>query len=1052
MVSDRALWMRWRDMRDAEAFRALADAYGGMVYATALRVLGSPQDAEDVAQECFETLATARKTPSAYLGPWLHRVAVNRALNRRRGDMRRRVREAAYHAERGEVSEADWDDIHRYVDEAIAALPDTHRRAVVAHFLEGRTHLEFAREEGIARSTATDRIQKGVALIREALRKKGVAVPAATLTALFSRHLAAAEAPPGVREALGRIAVSGAGSGGKIGGVLAVAAVWRVAAVLAVAAGVGGGVWWTYRTTPTGEGPPPGPVEMADAVESLERADQEPSDQPVADSADEALPGGDASTFLLTGRVFDVDSGAGIGGVKLSIERDTENDPDNIRWNVVSETTSDAGGSYAAAVTEPGLYRVLPEVSALSTPYALLSETDTVWRRGEPAPPRIDVPLTAAYTISGVITDEQGDPIGGAIVYCMNEDSLRAGIATSGEDGSYRLCVLPGDAFGLNVSASLATGARSGSSPYASIRDRFDLGPEGRSGVDLQLTRGAAVRGHVFKADGSPASGYALQFDNEEEDTWTVPSDDGAIDVYLQTAGLYEILTYVHGGQAVVAQINAPVGETVEGLKVVLPADAMAEPTHVRATGKAISGRAIYPDGSPAAGIPVGAWPDVEGWNQHIVFQQTGLDGFFALPLRAEGPHRVTAYSSGWSNGTLEPVYPDTSNLTLALRSLGSIWLRITSRDGEPIERYIVSATPQSQLRLNDRTFNMGRAAPHILDRPLVDEWHSVERHLSLGRLAEASNGEYVLEDVEAGPTLVYVLAEGYGVGRAMVDVPSGDAEPAELAISLAPEARIAGRVTDSKGMPVAGASIYMVRDASNIRRNAPGGDHVVRTDRAGRFELTGLPAGVCTLHAVRSPYDLEPETITLAPGDNVVSLAMIPRSQVAGVVRGRGVPLPGALVQWNYSEENNEARTSADGAYRIRTRATGVTELLVSHSHQGEKRSLMGYVEAGLGEWITRDVELFPGTGTVSGAVSCVVPGASQPWVTLFIVSSAGHLIVIEQTDARGVYAIEGVPAGKVQLRAQVDTPMMVKNIEFALGPNETAVHDFELSPESAN
>lgn len=59
--SDHTLMVRWISQRDAEAFRALAERYGGMVYATGLRVLGDPQASEDLAQECFEALAMARR-------------------------------------------------------------------------------------------------------------------------------------------------------------------------------------------------------------------------------------------------------------------------------------------------------------------------------------------------------------------------------------------------------------------------------------------------------------------------------------------------------------------------------------------------------------------------------------------------------------------------------------------------------------------------------------------------------------------------------------------------------------------------------------------------------------------------------------------------------------------------------------------------------------------------------------------------------------------------------------------------------------------------------
>ena len=47
---DAVLLRRWMDSRDAEAFRELAQKYMPMVYATCLRILREPADAEDITQ------------------------------------------------------------------------------------------------------------------------------------------------------------------------------------------------------------------------------------------------------------------------------------------------------------------------------------------------------------------------------------------------------------------------------------------------------------------------------------------------------------------------------------------------------------------------------------------------------------------------------------------------------------------------------------------------------------------------------------------------------------------------------------------------------------------------------------------------------------------------------------------------------------------------------------------------------------------------------------------------------------------------------------------
>ena len=205
---DKILFERWRNKRDAEAFRCLADRYAGMVYATGRRLTGKPQDAEDVAQATFEALATQRRAPRVHLGAWLHRVATYRALNLLRTERRRRQHEEAYQRVRPKHSDVTWDDIYDLVDEAVAALPAGQRDVVVASFLEGHTHEQIARQLGLSRPAVTQRVQKGIAGIRRALRRKGVRVPIAILGGLLSRAASGAT-PPGMAAKLGKLSLSG---------------------------------------------------------------------------------------------------------------------------------------------------------------------------------------------------------------------------------------------------------------------------------------------------------------------------------------------------------------------------------------------------------------------------------------------------------------------------------------------------------------------------------------------------------------------------------------------------------------------------------------------------------------------------------------------------------------------------------------------------------------------------------------------------------------------------------------------------------------------------
>ena len=57
---DDGLLGAWRDRRDGDAFQSIVNQHGVMVFHTGLWILGNAADAEDVAQESFESLLGAR--------------------------------------------------------------------------------------------------------------------------------------------------------------------------------------------------------------------------------------------------------------------------------------------------------------------------------------------------------------------------------------------------------------------------------------------------------------------------------------------------------------------------------------------------------------------------------------------------------------------------------------------------------------------------------------------------------------------------------------------------------------------------------------------------------------------------------------------------------------------------------------------------------------------------------------------------------------------------------------------------------------------------------
>ena len=158
---------------DARAFERLYRDHVGKVYGLCLRMTREPAMAEDCTQETFINAwrALAQFETRSSFGTWLHRIAVNVALAKRRKTARDEPLAEVEVEE--EAVEADWtletpvevDEI----EEAIGALPQGARGALVLHALYGYSHTEAAQMLGVAEGTCKAQLHRARKLLRERL-------------------------------------------------------------------------------------------------------------------------------------------------------------------------------------------------------------------------------------------------------------------------------------------------------------------------------------------------------------------------------------------------------------------------------------------------------------------------------------------------------------------------------------------------------------------------------------------------------------------------------------------------------------------------------------------------------------------------------------------------------------------------------------------------------------------------------------------------------------------------------------------------------------------
>ena len=170
---------------DGDAFGELVRRWERPIYSLSYGMLGSAEDARDATQETF--LAAFRGLRSfrgeAKVSSWLHRIAVNQCITRRR---RASVRPetplegeteggsdgfaAARHSPLGETERRERSEAVR---RAVQSLPPELRAVVVMKEFEELTFQQIAEALGVPLSTVKSRLYTALGQLRRRLEEHG---------------------------------------------------------------------------------------------------------------------------------------------------------------------------------------------------------------------------------------------------------------------------------------------------------------------------------------------------------------------------------------------------------------------------------------------------------------------------------------------------------------------------------------------------------------------------------------------------------------------------------------------------------------------------------------------------------------------------------------------------------------------------------------------------------------------------------------------------------------------------------------------------------------
>ena len=343
----------------------------GWIRRLALQLVRDAAEADDVVQQTLLAALEQRGGPPRELKPWLAAVARRQAAFARRTSARRAQREAV--AARSEALPsaeelASRAEVQRALVDAVLALDEPYRSAVLLRYFEGLEPAEIARRRRIPPGTVRSHLSRGLAELRTALDRRHGGDTRTWCTALLPLALEPSGAPfdplAATSATLGGLAVKHAAL--LVAGTAALAAALAYAALRGdpavplpstAAAARSAELVDPAATAPVALAPPQGDLRSAPPASAA----------PEAGGAAEVAP----APAPLRGRVFDASTGTPLENylVELSAPENTDAPATDSRSSLMSVLEREPGGELlvtdaegrfeSALEREPGPVRVL---------------------------------------------------------------------------------------------------------------------------------------------------------------------------------------------------------------------------------------------------------------------------------------------------------------------------------------------------------------------------------------------------------------------------------------------------------------------------------------------------------------------------------------------------------------------------------------------------------------------------------------------------------------------------------------------------------------------
>ncbi len=174
-IDDETRWVRLAQDGDPVAFRSLVERHQHAAYETALRIVRSPEEAEEAAQDAFvrawKALPGFRE--DARFSTWLYRIVTRCALDATRVRKRRQARETGIDSAHLEEQAAPGAEVlpvsdRLRLERILGELDPTRRAAVTLFYLQEFTVEEVASTLDLPAGTVKSHLYRARGLLRNA--------------------------------------------------------------------------------------------------------------------------------------------------------------------------------------------------------------------------------------------------------------------------------------------------------------------------------------------------------------------------------------------------------------------------------------------------------------------------------------------------------------------------------------------------------------------------------------------------------------------------------------------------------------------------------------------------------------------------------------------------------------------------------------------------------------------------------------------------------------------------------------------------------------------